>query len=107
LRDTPAGDCGGWRARSPRRAHARGARALSCCATPDAPCARALPTRLHAFVYRPQVHDAFASAWRAADEVERPPGMDERTWVYRRKAAAEAALKAALGGLGLDAEVGL
>jgi hypothetical protein len=53
-----------------------------------------------------QVHTAFESAWRAADAVERTPGMDERTWVLKRKAAAESALKASLGGLGLNVQVG-
>lgn len=54
-----------------------------------------------------QVHEAFAGAWEAADAVPREPGMDERAYVNARRAAAEAALKSSLGGLGLNVQVGV
>ncbi|KIY99504.1 hypothetical protein MNEG_8457 [Monoraphidium neglectum] len=50
------------------------------------------------------IHDAFASAWDAAAAVPQPEGMDDRTHAFAKRAAAEAALKRALGGLGLNVQ---
>lgn len=52
-----------------------------------------------------QIHDAFAAAWAAIDEVERRPGMTRRAFVEARRHAAEAALKRSLGALGLSVQV--
>lgn len=52
------------------------------------------------------MHEAFASAWEAADAVPEEEGADPRALANARRAAAEAALKRSLGGLGLNVQVG-